>query len=51
MSSVDWVGGDERSSLLQEIVEFAVFSSGVVVLSGLVGDSGDSDIYFGELLK
>ncbi len=51
MSWVDWIGGNERSSLFEEIVEFSVFFSGVAVLSGLVGNSGDSNIDFGEFFK
>ena len=51
MSWVDWIGGNERSSLFKEVVEFSVFFSGVVVLSGLVGNSGDSDIDFSEFFE
>lgn len=51
MGGVDWIGGDEGSSFFEEVVEFAVFSSGVVILSGLVGYSGDSDVDFGEFFE
>ena len=51
MGGVDWVWSNEGSSFFEEIVELAVFPSGVVVLSGLVGDSGDSDVDLGEFFK
>lgn len=51
MGGVDWVWSHKGSSFFKEVVEFAVFSSGVVVLSGLVGDSRDSDVDFGELFE
>lgn len=51
MGRVDWIGGDERSSFLKEIVEFSIFLSGIVALSGLIGDSWDSNVDFCEFLE
>lgn len=51
MSRVDWIGGDERSSFLKEIVEFSIFLSGIIALSGLIGDSWDSNVDFCEFLE
>lgn len=46
MSGVDWVWSDEWSSFFQEIVELSIFLSCAVVLSGLVGNSWDSNVDF-----
>ena len=51
MSGVNWVWSNKGSSFFEEVVELSVFSSGVVVLPGLVGDSWDSDVYFGKFFK
>lgn len=51
MGGVDWVWSNEGSSFFEEIVKLSVFPSGVVVLSGLVGDSGDSDVDLGEFFE
>ena len=51
MGGVDWVGSDEWSSLFEEIVELSVFLAGLVVLHGLAGSSGDSNVDFGEFFK
>jgi hypothetical protein len=51
MSCVDWVGGDKGSSLFEEVIELSVFLSGLVVLHGLVGGSGYSNVNFGEFFK
>lgn len=51
MGGVDWIGSDEGPSFFEEIVELSVFPSGVVVLSGLVDYSWDSDVNFGEFLE
>ena len=50
MSSVDWVWCNKRSSFLQKVIEFTIFSSGTGI-SGLVGNSWDFDINFGKFLK
>lgn len=51
MGGVDWVGGNEWSSFFEEIVELTVFSSGAVVLSDLIGSSGNSDVNFAEFFE
>lgn len=51
MGGVNWVGSDEGSSFFEEIVELSVFLAGLVVLHGLAGSSGDSNVDFGEFFK
>lgn len=51
MGGAGWVGCDKGSSLFEEIVEFSIFSSGVVVLSDLVDGSRNSDIDFCDFLE
>lgn len=51
MSGIDWVWSNKWSSFFKEIIEFTIFSSGIVVLSYLVGSSWDSDVDFSEFFK
>ena len=51
MSWIYWVGVDEGSSFLEEIVELSIFFSGVIILSDLIGDSWYSDVNLGDLVQ
>lgn len=51
MSGADGVRCNKWSSLFEEVVEFSIFSSGRVVLHGLIGDSGDPEVDFSKFLN
>lgn len=51
MGRVDWIWSDKWSSFLEEVIELSIFSSGLIVLTGLIGDSRDSNIDFGEFFN